>query len=164
MLSIQDLGALGELFGAIGVIVTLVYLGRQIRENSRQIRVSSITSMNHLINEGWDPIYSNDRNIRIWNTGLRAPAELEEEDLALFNLFMTRLINVLDTAVAQYNYDVLTSDQFEKYAVRLNSLLSSPGGKYWLAQSGGALVSERTRQTLAEYDVVELAGLNPKSS
>ena len=164
MLSIQDWGALGEILGALAVIVTLVYLARQIRENSRQIRVSSITSINHLINEGWDPIYSNDRNIRVWTTGLRAPTELEEEDLALFNLFMTRLMNVLDTAVAQHDYDVLASDQFEKYAVRLNSLLSSPGGEYWLAQSGGALVSESTRRTLAEYDLVELAGLNPKSS
>jgi len=54
---IQDWGALGEVFGAVGVVVTLIYLARQIRENSRQVRVSSITSINHLINEAWDPVY-----------------------------------------------------------------------------------------------------------
>ena len=111
-MDIQDWGALGEVLGAIAVVVTLIYLARQIRENSRQVRVSSITSINHLINEAWDPVYGNDRNIRVWTTGLRSPLELGEEDLALFHLFMTRLINVLETAVAQHAYDVLTTDQF----------------------------------------------------
>ena len=89
-MTIQDWGAVGEILGAIGVVVTLIYLARQIRENSRQMRVGSIISINHLINEAWDPIYSNDRNIRVWTTGLRSPLDLEEEDLALFHLFMTR--------------------------------------------------------------------------
>lgn len=32
--SLQDLGAVGEFVGAIGVVVTLVYLAYQIRQNS----------------------------------------------------------------------------------------------------------------------------------
>lgn len=161
-MDIQDWGALGEVFGAIGVVVTLIYLARQIRENSRQMRVSSITSMNHLINEAWNPVYSNDRNIRVWTTGLRSPQQLDEEDLALFHLFMTRLINVLDTAVAQHDYDVLTTDQFRKYAVRLNSLLSTPGAEHWLSAGGAALVSEDTRKALAQYGIVRLRGFSPE--
>jgi hypothetical protein len=160
-MNIQDFGALGEVFGAVGVVVTLIYLARQIRENSRQMRVSSITSINHLINEAWDPIYSNDRNIRVWTTGLQSPLDLEEEDLTLFHLFMTRLINVLDTAVAQHSYDVLTTDQFRKYAVRLNSLLSTPGGEHWLSEGGATLVSHDTREALAEHGVVKLKGFSP---
>lgn len=152
---------MGEVFGAIGVVVTLIYLARQIRENSRQMRVSSITSMNHLINEAWDPVYGNDRNIRVWTTGLRSPRDLDGEDLALFHLFMTRLINVLDTAVAQHAYDVLTTDQFGKYAVRLNSLLTTPGGQHWLSEGGAALISEDAREALAQYGVVRLRGFSP---
>jgi hypothetical protein len=158
---IQDWGALGEILGAVGVVVTLIYLARQIRENSRQMRVSSITSINHLINEAWDPIYSNDRNIRVWTTGLRSPLDLDEEDLALFHLFMTRLVNVLATAVAQHRYDVLTADEFRKYAVRANSVLSSPGGEHWLSEGGTELVTDDVRETLAKYGVVKLRGFSP---
>ena len=102
LMSIQDWGAIGEIFGAIGVIATLVYLAKQIRENSRQVRVGSIIGINHLINEAWNPIYNNDRNIRVWATGLKDPAKLDEEDLALFHLFMARLANVLITAFSQH--------------------------------------------------------------
>jgi hypothetical protein len=160
-LSIQDWGALGEILGAIGVMVTLIYLARQIRENSRQMRVSSLTSINHLINEAWDPIYSNDRNIRVWTTGLRSPTDLNEEDLALFHLFMTRLVNVLATAVAQHRYDVLTADEFRKYAIRANSLLASPGGEHWLAAGGTEIVTEDARRALTMHGTVGLRGMSP---
>jgi len=158
---IQDWGALGEVLGAIAVVVTLIYLARQIRENSRQMRVSSIISINHLINEAWDPIYSNDRNIRVWTTGLRSPGDLDEEDLALFHLFMTRIVNVLATAVAQHRYDVLTADEFRKYAMRANSLLSSPGGEHWLSEGGTEILTDDARQAFARYGTVQLRGLSP---
>ena len=161
-MDIQDWGALGEVLGAIGVVVTLIYLARQIRENSRQMRVSSITSINHLINEAWDPIYSNDRNIRVWTTGLRSPGDLDEEDLALFHLFMTRLVNVLSTAVAQHRYDVLAADEFRKYAARANSLLSSPGGEHWLSEGGTEIMTDDARQALERYSTVQLGGLSPR--
>ncbi len=159
---IQDWGAVGEIVAAIGVVITLIYLARQIRENSRQMRVSSLTAINHLINEGWDPIYSNDRNIRVWTTGLRSPTDLDEEDLALFHLFMTRLINVLATAVAQHRYDVLTTDEFRKYAIRANSLLSSPGGEHWLSEGGTEILTDDARKALTMYGTLRLSGLSTR--
>lgn len=40
-MSIQDLGAIGEFIGSIGVIVTLIYLAMQIRSNTRATRASA---------------------------------------------------------------------------------------------------------------------------
>ena len=39
-MTLQDLGNIGEFLGAIGVIVTLVYLARQIRLNSLSTRAN----------------------------------------------------------------------------------------------------------------------------
>ena len=161
-MSIQDWGALGEIVGGIGVVVTLIYLAIQIRENSRQMRVSSLISINQLINEGWEPIYNNDRNIRVWNTGLRSPTELEEEDLALFHLFMTRLINVLSTSFAQYRQNALTTDEFRKYAIRANSLLLSPGGEHWLSEGGTEILTNDAREAFAKYGTVRLSGFSTR--
>jgi hypothetical protein len=36
-LSWQDLGSIGELVGAVAVVISLVYLAFQIRQNTRQI-------------------------------------------------------------------------------------------------------------------------------
>ena len=40
-MTIQDWGAIGELIGGVAVIVTLVYLALQIRQNTRAIRLST---------------------------------------------------------------------------------------------------------------------------
>ena len=39
-MTIMELGALGELLGAIGVIVTLVYLAVQVRQNTRSLEAT----------------------------------------------------------------------------------------------------------------------------
>ena len=39
------IGASAELFAAFGVIVSLVYLGFQLRDNSNQVRASTITAL-----------------------------------------------------------------------------------------------------------------------
>ncbi len=94
----QLLGNFGEFVGAIAVVATLVYLALQIREHSNQLRVTSINAMNELINYGFDPIYNSDRNTNAWLTGLASPEELNELDRQLFELFMARLMNSLQTA------------------------------------------------------------------
>ena len=40
-MDIQDLGALGELIGSIAVVVTLIYLAKQIRHNTDETEISN---------------------------------------------------------------------------------------------------------------------------
>ena len=43
-MSIQDWGAIGEILGAIGVIVTLLYLATQVRQNTKALRTTMFQS------------------------------------------------------------------------------------------------------------------------
>ena len=45
-MSIQDLGALGELVAAIATIATLLYLAVQSRQNNRNLQESTSASLN----------------------------------------------------------------------------------------------------------------------
>jgi hypothetical protein len=133
----EIVGATGEWVGALAVILTLFYLAKQVRENSQQERMASIVSITHLINEAFNPIYNNDKNIRVWAVGQHSPADLDTEEEMLFSLFMARLVNVLLTAFSQYRYGVLDSEDFERYVGVLKSLLDTPGGQHWLSNMGG---------------------------
>jgi hypothetical protein len=142
-------GAIGEWAGALAVVVTLFYLAKQIRENSQQVRMSSIVSINHLINEAFNPIYNNEKNVRVWAVGQHSPADLDKEEEMLFSLFMARLVNVLLTAFSQYRYDVLDNEDFERYVGVLKSLLDTPGGRHWLSNMGGAeLLTDEAKNLL----------------
>ena len=141
-MTIQDLGAIGELIGAAAVIFTLVYLARQIRENSRQLRVSSITSINNLVNDGFDPIYNNQAYSEIWFRGLESRSGLEEFERNLFDLFMARLMNSFCTALLQYQNNALGETDFHRYVRVYRGIATSKGGSEWMQETGLRLIGE----------------------
>ena len=127
------IGAIGEIVGAAAVVATLFYLARQINDGSKQIKMSSLAELNTLFNDGFLPIYNSRESMEIWVRGLAAPDELPEVEREIFFLFVRRLMNPFDTAVAQYLAGTLDQHQFERYRVYMKELLSSPGGSAWLA-------------------------------
>jgi hypothetical protein len=58
-------GAIGEIAGALAVVVTLIFLSRQIRETARQLSVAAATESNTLFNDAFAPIYNSQENMRI---------------------------------------------------------------------------------------------------
>lgn len=100
-MTIEELGALGEVVGVVAVVLTLFYLARQVRENPQHVRAASIIEINRLINEGFDPIYSNPAYTDVWFRGLESRADLNEFDRNLFDLFMARPMNSYATVLVQ---------------------------------------------------------------
>jgi hypothetical protein len=141
-MSIQDLGAIGELIGAAAVVATLIYLAKQIRENSRQVRISSITSINQLINEGFDPIYNNQAYSEIWFRGLESRELLDGFQRNLFDLFMARIMNSFCTVYVQYQNDTLDERDFQRYVGVYRGITESEGGRQWLQEIGFDFIGE----------------------
>ena len=148
-MNIGDFASLAEIIGGAAVIISLIYLARQVRENSLQVKLGSAISLNHLINEAFDPIYNNDRTIHIWTVGITNPSSLSEEDQAVFSLFLARLVHVLLTAIMHNDHDILDSEVARRYIGSLNSILKSTGGQFWLNEQGGAdQMSDKVREIL----------------
>ena len=131
-MTIQDMGAAGELIGGIAVIITMIYLALQIREASRQIAVTSAIDTNALMNEAFSPIYNSQVNQKIWTVGLRSPDELEEGEFQIFALFITRVMAAFDTIVESRNLRSIGDIRFENYLNFTSQFLDSPGGQAWL--------------------------------
>ena len=144
----QLLGNYGEFVGAIAVVATLMYLALQIRENSKQLRVTSINAMNELINYGYDPIYNSDHNTAVWLTGLSSPGELNERDRQLFDHFMSRLMNSCQTAVTHHRHKAMDELDFQRYMGVYRGVLDTLGGQRWLENIGEDFFIEGTRQML----------------
>ena len=55
----EAIGAVGEVLGAVAVVITLVYLARQLRENTKSIRLQSVESTY----KDWNEILKDMQNI-----------------------------------------------------------------------------------------------------
>jgi hypothetical protein len=69
-MSLQDLGNLGEFIGALGVVVSLIYVAVQIRHNTRAVRDSAEKEMARDASDFLSQITENAEVARIYRIGL----------------------------------------------------------------------------------------------
>ncbi|MFT5442982.1 MAG: hypothetical protein ACI8W3_002026 [Myxococcota bacterium] len=164
-MDLDMLGNLGDFIGGIAVVVTLIYLAFQIRQNtaalktaSRQAIASGYRECNQL---RLDPLTA-----LAWAKGLTSFPELPFEDR---NLFATVIIDealFFQGAYALYESGQLDESTYAAYLDWFSSLVATPGGDVWWETTGrpiftpGMVVAVDQRLlTGGLHDVRQLPGL-----
>ena len=127
----QLLGNYGEFVGAIAIVVTLIYLAVQIRQNSKQIRLTSIQTANEkfaaLITDSLqDPV-----RLEAFRDGLENYSSLQLEQQALFHSLVFNSITVYKNNAELFRAGVLPADTLMEQKVDIARILACPGTKEW---------------------------------
>lgn len=134
-MTIQDLGSLGEFIAAIATVATLGYLAVQIRQSTKQARLTASRELGSALHEGFSPLF-NPGFARIWRLGRYDPDQLDEDERAAFGMLLERQLYSFQNVVHQYENGVLEKDLFESMLALFGDLLSTPGGAtYWSKNS-----------------------------
>jgi len=98
-MTIQDWGALGEILGAIAVLITLVYLAVQTRINTNQlekIAQSNSAQFNQSVVETWNDfrkyIVSDPDVATVYTLGLNDIDQLSDVDRVRFGFLMATIL------------------------------------------------------------------------
>lgn len=130
-MSIQDLGAIGELVGSIAVLITLIYLAIQIRSNTKAQATSSTWMMAQVFNETHNSIQNSAELARIISTSYEKPIEDPVDQTRLFSLMMS-MVNGYFAAWRSYKNGHLGQDVYDAL-VRDGEILNSPGRRTLLS-------------------------------
>ena len=84
-MDINTLAAWGEFIGGIAVVVSLVYLASQIRQNSKLLRASTANTTYQSNSTSSSFIIQDPEIARIYFAGLASPAALSEADRQRFD-------------------------------------------------------------------------------
>ena len=129
----QLLGNYGEFVGAIAVVITLVYLATQVRQNTRMMRASirqaRSDSSVHLYSLGATSVIA---EIRDKESRGEALTELEEERMFLWNISIWRQQQTIFFQAQDGLLDVQTRD--EQSAIVRNLMKSPSARRYWADQ------------------------------
>ena len=90
----EALGAIAELLGAIGVILTLLYLSRQIDNNSKQLEGSAVVAIAEYERSMLEDIFDNEKLWDIIKRGNGDWDSLNEEDQSMFAVWNLSLIHI----------------------------------------------------------------------
>ncbi len=127
-MNIMELGAIGELVGGVAVLVTLIYLVIQIRQNTSQVRLSTATAMLANIQNAGVPLYDH------WDTfdqGLDDDADLSGRDGRMFSLLMLRVFHALQNSYYQQIEGALGNDWYVVHGHAIGAFTHRPGGLRW---------------------------------
>ena len=131
--TLEDLGSIGELVGAIATVATLAYLAVQIRHNTRGLDQNSLLMRmafeSQVRNEGHQlrlQIAADPELAALWRAGLAAEP-LEESQRDRFELL---IVNVLNMLKAEYDGKQrgLATDHRATYVYLI---ARSPGFRRW---------------------------------
>ena len=135
----QLLGNYGEFTGAIGVVVTLVYLSLQIRQNTAQLKRSelsakaaAVNASNLALREPRRALIESDELTEIFIRGNEDVEALGEVPRTRYRLFMQ---NVVDTMVVIHSETLLTGFAPDTWASQgrtlVERILGTRGGQWF---------------------------------
>jgi hypothetical protein len=125
--TIQELGSLGELVGAVATVATLVYLSFQVRQNTSLLRASVAHSDRDARNDISRLLAADPETARVYRHGLLDPSALTENEKFQFDAMMDLVFTFHDQARSQGSVEHNT----------LLWLLSQPGARGFWEEFGG---------------------------
>ena len=127
----QLLGNYGEFVGAIGVVATLVYLAVQIRQNSKQIRISSFQTSTERYADLIANVLDGPENFRWFRDGLISYASLTPEDQARFHIHLYRVITAYRNNIVLKDAGAIPDEVLTEQKLDIARILKCPGSKEW---------------------------------
>ncbi len=138
-MTIQEWGALGEVVGGVAVLVSLVYLAYQIRQNTHQIELNiqatKLASLDKTTESGnrVRAMLAADADVaRIFRTGMVSYQGLEPNDRFRANMLFRVVFAEIQANYIRNKSLELGEDHYQGSIAFLDGLLVNPGVREWL--------------------------------
>jgi len=82
--TLDQIVSVAEIVGAIGIIITLVYLAMQVKDSVRASKSAAITDATEAIQSFYHEMGSNQQASNLWYRAIRDPDSLSNEDTFQF--------------------------------------------------------------------------------
>jgi hypothetical protein len=127
----EAIGATAEAIGALGVIVSLLYLAVQIRQNTASVKAGSYDSWLSQTASLSEILLSNETLGRVWARGLSKPKGLDPTDRERFDALTTRFFRAVEFAHSKVASGLMDADLFDVWWQDQRRFTSRPGAILW---------------------------------
>lgn len=130
-MTIQEWGALGELVGGIAIIISLIYVGFQIRQNTRATQMSAAHSYLDTQNGYVGLINQSDTLADILDRGVSDLGNLQRGEAIQFSAFHDQSFSSFQTFYIEWRDGVLDDRLWGYYKHAMADLMFHPGVQIW---------------------------------
>jgi hypothetical protein len=125
------LGALGEILGAVGVVISLVYLGASVRGSSGQARHQAARSVLQQLNRVAEVLGAEPQAVYVWRRGHKGVTELTDDELIQSSSLLLLMMRPYEE-LFYYRRDGVVDEWAWAAAIGpVHQLMSTPGFVEW---------------------------------
>lgn len=132
----EAIAAAAELIGAIAVILTLVYLALQIRQNTAALRSTATHGAHEQAAEVYRTLATDSELAAIYLTGIANPDELTESEMAKFISFMMYASFNYQNWFLQTKEQLMDDALVASWSQVISMVSNTPGFQYFWEQRG----------------------------
>jgi hypothetical protein len=152
------IAAIAQLFAALGVIVSLVYLAGQVRGSLKQTRQAAIQSVVNQMNHVWTQMAADSRHADVWVRGSKGLSGLTDETESVrFSALLLSIFRPYEE-IFYYRRDGRVDDwTWEGISSQCHALMGTPGFRQWWEKRGTWFSTEfqrhvqETLESLPDY-------------
>jgi len=135
-MSLNDLANLAQVIGAIAVVISLIYVALQIRQNTNAVRSATAQSVHeHFAN--WYHLIAADAELsRIAANGLRDYQSLSETERTRFISAFMSFLSYSQNAFLKWRQGLLAPSLWLGWEQVMMNLFGAPGGKAFWKERG----------------------------
>ncbi|MEC9015769.1 MAG: hypothetical protein VYD37_04735 [Gemmatimonadota bacterium] len=155
MFSLSALGNIGEFVGAIGVIVSLIYLARQTIHNTRSVQAASFNSMVQNSIRLLEHSFRDSEFASFYERAERDPDALSPGEKVRWDSYMTSVFRHFGNLMYQHRVGALDDQMWEAYRETLKEHLRAPSWGIWYrkhSQIFSKALTEQVERSLKEIE------------
>ena len=131
-MTLDDLANIGQLIGAIAVVISLIYVAWQIRQNTNAVRSATAQSVHEHFANWYHLVAADDELAKIVANGLRDYASLSEHQRVRFIAAFMAFLSYSQNAFLKWREGLLASPLWLGWELVIMNLVCAPGGKaFW---------------------------------
>jgi hypothetical protein len=128
----EAVAAAGQVIGAGGIIATLIFLARQISQNTKAVRISVAHSIATDARDWNKPLLADAGLALVFQTGTEDPNSLDQKERARFIELCFSLLRMFENAHYQFQHGTLDQELWDGYRRLYIAYAKSPGFQaYW---------------------------------
>ena len=145
----EAVSAIGQLVGALAVVVSLVYLAREVRSNARATRLESMRSLSDAINQYFKTCAEDADLAELWFRGIHDFQSMKGASLMRFSSLMDYLFRIYEDMYYQHHEGQLDPRVWGGFEAIMRDFNAYPGIQAWW-RSRSHWFSDQFRQFIAE--------------
>lgn len=123
----EAIGAIGDIFGGLAVLVTLIYLAQQIKQSTRSQSIATYEAAMSGYNDVQCFVAGDIESASIWRRGSVDTSALNEDEAVRFEMMVRNFANHIYKLLRLYQQGVFPESEWIKSIDEAKQLFQTPG-------------------------------------